>query len=99
MINTDMRYYDYFTIGANTDEYGQMKMQTDASPAGKVKMAIYPSTQNVQQNILYQNAQYVGLTLDAKVDDTYIIDFNGVRLKVLYASQGRQRAVFMAKVG
>lgn len=92
------RQYDYFTIGTK-DEYGQVAMpDKDAEPTGKVTMAITLTSQNVQENINYTGANYMGLT-HAKVDDTYIIQFGEERLKVLYVNAtGRLNQVFMAKL-
>lgn len=98
MINADMRLYDYYIYSPN--EYGQTIIPEDAKPAGKVKMAIYTTSQSAQDNVLYQNAAYMALTHETGVNDTYQIDFNGERLKVLYVSpQGRLRQVFMSRVG
>lgn len=98
MINTDMRVYDFFTLGLE-DEYGQRPMPSeDAVPVGTVKMAINISSQSIQDNINYQNANYVGLT-HANVDDTYIIQYGEERLKVLYVNpKGRLKQVYMATV-
>ena len=97
MINSNMRYYDYFTFG-ELDNYGQPQLTPD--PQGKVKMSITVTSQNVQDNVLYTNASYMGLTHDKNINDSYVIDYNGTKLKVLYVSlQGRLRAVFMSKVG
>lgn len=94
MINRDMRLYNYFTLGS-VNAYGQPAVSSD--PAGQIKMAINITSQNVQDNVNYHNAQYVGLT-HAKVDDTYIIDYEGERLKVLYINaKGRLNQVFMSK--
>lgn len=98
MINPDMRFYDYYLYSEN--EYGQSVIPADAKPAGKVKMAIYTTSQSAQDNILYKNASYVALTHNPEVNDTFQIDFNGERLKVLYVSpQGRFKQVFLSKVG
>lgn len=97
MINTNFRTYDFFTFG-ELDAYGQPTLSKD--PKGKVKMAITTTSQNVQDNVLYTGASYMGLTHDKAVNDTYVIDYNGTKLKVLYvAAQGRLRAVFLSKVG
>jgi hypothetical protein len=97
MINTNMRLYDYFTFG-DRDEYGQPKLSEEVM--GAVKMAITTTSQNVQDNVLYSGASYMGLTHDKRVNDSFVIDYNGTKLKVLYVSpQGRLRAVFMAKMG
>lgn len=94
MIATDMRLYNYFTLGEQ-DEYGQQTMSNE--PVGQVKMAINVSSQSVQDNINYTGATYVGLT-HAKVDDTFVIEYGEERLKVLYVNtKGRLNQVFMAK--
>ena len=98
MINVDMKYYDYYLYEPN--EYGQTTIPENAKPAGQVKMAIYSTSQNTQDNILYKDAAYLALTHNPGVNDTYQIDFNGERLKVLYVSpQGRLRQVFLSRVG
>lgn len=95
MINTQFRQYNFFTLG-NKDEYGQDILPAkDATPAGKVTMAINLTSQSVQDNINYKGAQYMGLT-HAKVDDTYVIEYGNERLKVLYVNtSGRLNQVFM----
>jgi hypothetical protein len=91
-----MREYDFYIYQEN--EYGQTVVS--AEPTGKVKMSIYPTNQSTQDNILYKGASYVALTHNSEVNDTYQIDFNGERLKVLYVSaQGRYRQVFLSRVG
>ena len=58
-------------------------------------MAINLTSQSVQDNINYKDANYMGLT-HAKVDDTYIIQYGEERLKVLYVNPfGRLNQVFM----
>lgn len=93
MINANMRFYDYSTFGEE-NEYGQVIMSEN--PVGQVKMAINLTSQSIQDNINYKDAQYMGLTY-ANVDDTYIIHYKGERLKVLYVNpMGRLKQVFMA---
>lgn len=90
MINTSMRKYDFSTLG-NKNAYGQLVKK----PVGSIKMAISLTSQTIQDNINYKEAKYVGLTHE-KIDDTYIIDYNGVLLKVLYVNpDGRFKQVFM----
>ena len=98
MINADMRLYDYYIMGG-LDEYGQRKLPAkDAQPEGKIKMAIYTTSQSVQQNINYLSAQYVGLTA-AAMNDAYIIQYGAERLKVLYVSpHGRLKQVYLSKL-
>ena len=95
MINADMRFYNYFTLG-ELNEYGQPVISD--KPKGQVKMVILITSQTVQDNINYKDSQYVGLTY-ADVDDTYIIQYGEERLKVLYVNkQGRLNQVFMAEM-
>lgn len=95
MITRDSRYYNYFTIGKQ-DAYGQTIMPgKDSAPEGKIKMCVNIAGSAVQDNILYESCSYVGLTKD-NINDTYIIDYNGKRLKVLYINpKGRYKQVFL----
>jgi hypothetical protein len=94
MINRDMRLYNYFTLGS-VNAYGQPVVSKE--PVGQIKMAINITSQNVQDNVNYKDSQYVGLT-HANVDDTYIIEYEGERLKVLYVNlKGKLNQVFMTK--
>ena len=95
MINANMRVYDYFTFGEE-NEYGQAQLSEE--PKGQIKMAINLTSTSIQDNINYQEAQYIGLT-HAKVDDTYVIAFGNERLKVLYVNPfGRLNQVFMKTI-
>ena len=96
MIAANMRLYDYYTFGAS-NAYGQQKLSKE--PKGKVKLSIYTTTESVQANANYTNANYIGLTHDKNIDDTYVIQYGEERLKVLYTGkQGRFIQVFMAKI-
>ena len=96
MINTDMHLYDYFTFGED-DIYGQPTLSTE--PKGQIKMAINISSQATQDNILYKDCTYVGLTQDANVDDTYVIRYGKGKLKVLYINpKGRYKQVFLKEM-
>ena len=93
-----MKKYDYFLYG-DKDSYGQAQLSEEVK--GQVKMAVYVSNKNVQDNINYQNANYIGLTNDRDVDDKYVIQFGGERLKVLYivdAGSKHYRQVFMSRM-
>lgn len=97
MINVNMRQYDFYTLNG-LDAYGQAKISTEKQ--GSIKMAISISSQTIQDNIMYQGCEYVGLTHDTKVNDTYVIEYGKERLKVLYVSpQGRLKQVFMSRMG
>ena len=93
-----MRHYNFFTLGAK-NAYGQATMPAkDAAPEGTIKMAINNTSTTIQDSIKYKDCSYMGLT-QAKVDDTYIIEFNGERLKVQYTNSfGRYTQVFMKQL-
>ena len=96
MISTNMRSYDYFTYGA-PNAYGQPQLSKE--PKGKVKLSIYTTSQSVQENINYSSANYIALTHDKNINDSYVIQYGEERLKVLYTNkQGRFVQVFLAKV-
>lgn len=93
MINSDFRKYDYFTFGEDSG-YGTPTLSPQ--PVGKVKMAIYISSLATQDNILYKDATYVGLTMSADINDSCVIDYEGEKLKVLYVyPKGRYKVVYL----
>lgn len=93
MITTDMRAYDYFTFGEK-DKYGQPTVSSEVK--GTIKMAIYISSQTVQDNINYKDCSYVGLTTDKSVNDKMIIKYGNEKLKVQYINpKGRFIQVFL----
>lgn len=95
MINTAMRTYDYSTFGAK-DAYGQATNSGEV--VGTIKMAISISSQSAQDNINYQDCNYVGLTT-AELDDSYVIHYGFEKLKVLYINpHGRLKQVFLKKI-
>lgn len=95
MINTDFRAYNYFTFG-EPNEYGQATLSTE--PKGTIKIAIYVSSQAIQDNINYKNANYIGLT-QAYIDDTFVIQYGAIKLKVLYVNpQGKYKQVMLAEI-
>ena len=93
MIETSMNLYNFYLYD-DIDEYGQPTI--DGTVKGKIKMAINTTSQSVQDNINYKGAQYMGLTLDDDINDKYVIDYNGEKLKVLYVNpKGRYNQVFL----
>ena len=94
MITAKMRLYEYYTFGA-VNAYGQP--QLSAEPQGTIKMAIAVTSQSIQDNINYKNANYIALTFDRAVDDTFVIQYGTQKLKVLYTTkEGRYTQVFLA---
>ena len=93
MINADMRSYNYFTFGKE-DGYGQPQLSQEAQ--GSIKMSINIVSQTLSDNANYKRATYIGLTNDAKVNSTYVIQYGTEKLKVLYVvPKGRLKQVFM----
>ncbi len=96
MIAADMRLYDYSIFSSVEDDYGQ---SIEEVQEGKIKMAIYLVNETLNDNSLYSDAQYTGLTLDKNIDETYVINYDNSKLKVLYVSpQGRYKQVFLARM-
>lgn len=96
MINADMKLYNYFTYG-DSDGYGQAQLSTDIK--GSVKMAINTTSQSIQDNINYSNANYIGLTFDNNINDTFVIEYEDTKLKVLYVNKkGRLNQVFLGAI-
>lgn len=94
MINRDMRYYSYSTFGAN-DGYGQPML---SEPVGEIKLSVHLLNQATQDNVLYNGATYVGLTMGT-IDDSFVIHYGTKNLKVLYVNPyGRYKQVFMAEM-
>ena len=96
MIVANMRTYKYYTYGA-PNAYGQPQLSKE--PKGEIKLSIYTTSESVQANANYTNANYIGLTLDKNIDNTFVIEYGEERLKVLYTGkQGRFIQVFLAKI-
>lgn len=91
-----MKTYDYYLYDKK-DAYGQL--QISDNPVGKVKMCINITSQIIQDNINYSNAQYLGLTYDRNITDKCVIFMNHTKLKVLYVNpKGRMVQVFMSEI-
>ena len=96
MINSNIRTYNYFTYSGK-DGYGQATLS--GTVQGSIKMAIYISSQSIQDNINYQNCNYIGLTTDKSVNDKMVIQYGQEKLKVLYVNKaGRFTQVFLQKI-
>ena len=96
MINADMRIYNYYTYGEQ-DAYGQPTLSQEVQ--GTVRMAINITSQSVQDNINYKDCNYMGVTLNSAIDDTFVIQYGDQKLKVLYVNpKGRFKQVFMKEI-
>lgn len=94
MINTAMRTYNYSTLGQE-DAYGQQT--SNGAVEGTIKMAISISSQAVQDNINFENCNYVGLTM-AELDNSYVIHYGTEKLKVLYVNkEGRYNLAYLQR--
>ena len=90
-----MRDYNYYTYGEEND-YGQRLLPD--TPSGTIRASINLTSQSIQDNILYQNATYMALTLDVLTDED-VIEYGDKKLKVLYVNPyGRYNQVFMAEM-
>ncbi|MGM9543619.1 MAG: hypothetical protein ACI3T9_01415 [Romboutsia timonensis] len=93
MINTDMRTYNYFTFEEDNG-YGAPSLSSTVS--GSVKMSINTTSQATQDNILFKDASYIGLTHSGEINDKFVIQYGDEKLKVLYVqTKGRLKQVFM----
>lgn len=96
MINADMRFYDYFTFGAN-NTYGQPQLNKE--PSGSIKMAINTTSTAIQDNVRYKDATYLGLTSSSLLDDKCVIQYGNEKLKVLYiVPKGRLKQVYLKNI-
>lgn len=91
-----MRNYNFYTFGEK-DIYGQPQLSEEVQ--GSIKMSIDVVSQSITDTANYKQVTYIGLTRDAQVNDTYVIEYGEVKLKVLYVnSKGRLNQVFMAEI-
>ena len=90
-----MKTYNFYTFGA-PNAYGQPQLSKEVQ--GSIAIAIYTTSQSTQDNINYKGANYIGLT-QAEVKDTYVIEYENEKLKVLYVNpKGRYKQVFLVKI-
>lgn len=101
MINATMREYNYFLLSADTDDYGQQTLikNENGEPViqGTIKMAISEASKSVLDNILYEGTSYIGITQEKGINDHYIIEYRGHKLKVQYISEGRFISAFLGE--
>lgn len=87
-----MRNYTYQKYGEQ-DAYGQPTLGNEKY---QISMAISVISNQIGDNVLYRDAQYIGLT-KAALDDRYVIQYDEDKLKVLYVVPGRYNQVYMAR--
>lgn len=81
MISAKKREYDYYQYDA-VNGYGQPMLSEDIK--GTIKMAIFNVSKAVQDGTVYSAEEYIGLTNDKGINDTYVIQYGDIKLKVLY---------------
>ena len=96
MINNEMKYYKYYQY-KDKNKYGQLTLSNVAS--GDVKIAIFTTTESIQDNINYKDASYIGLTHSNILSDKCAIQYGDIKLKVLYIiPHGRLKQVFLKEI-
>ena len=96
MISVKMVIYKYYRYSEKLNSYGEMTLPNE--PTGEVKIAIFTTSQSIQDNINYKGATYLGLT-HSLLDDKTVIQYGDTKLKVLYINtEGRLNQVFMSEI-
>jgi hypothetical protein len=97
MISAKTREYDFYQYDA-VNGYGQPMLSEDVK--GTVKMAVFNITKAVQDGTVYSAEEYIGLTNDKNINDTYVIQYGDMKLKVLYTIDAPRLKVqvFMEKI-
>ena len=86
-----MRNYTYQKYGEQ-DAYGQPTL----GEGGTISMAISVISNQIGDNVMYRDAQYIGLT-KGSLDDKCVINYGTDKLKVLYVIPGRFNQVYMTR--
>ena len=95
MINSNMKSYNYYEY-EEANAYGQPQLSAEIK--GQFKISIYDLNKNIQDNIKYKNATFLGLTFE-NITDKCVIQYNELKLKVLYVlPRGRHKQVFMCEI-
>lgn len=87
-----MRNYTYQKYGEQ-DAYGQSTLGDEKY---QISMAISIISNQISDNVMYRDAQYIGLT-KGTLDDKCVVTYGDDRLKVLYVVPGRYNQVYMAR--
>ena len=87
-----MRNYTYQKYG-EPDSYGQPILGDEKF---QISMAISVISNQIGDNVMYRNAQYIGLTRGT-LDDKCVVTYGDDKLKVLYVISGRFNQVYMAR--
>lgn len=96
MIQSNMKLYNYYTLG-ELDEYGTT--QPGKEIKGQVKLSIFLHTKQLSDNSLYKDTQYIALTNDNDINETYLIEYDNRLLKVLYVNVlGRYKQLYLSDI-
>jgi hypothetical protein len=96
VLNIKSRFYQYYRYG-DRNAYGQPTLSN--VPSGEVKIAIFTTSQSIQDNINYKDANYIGLTMTSLLDDRCVIQYGDKKLKVLYVNpEARVKQVFLKEI-
>lgn len=89
--------YKYYKYDDNLNPYGQRQLSNE--PLGEVKIAIFTTSQSIQDNINYKEANYIGLTQSKLLDDKTVIQYGDKKLKVLYVNpEARIKQIFLKEI-
>ena len=92
-----MATYKYYKYDEKLNSYGQLTLPNE--PTGEVKIAIFTTSQSIQDNINYKDANYIGLTFSKLLDDNCVIQYGDKKLKVLYVNpEARVKQVFLKEI-
>lgn len=97
MYSVKSRFYKFYKYSDKKNTYGQLQLSNDE--AGEVKIAIFTTSQSIQDNINYKDANYMGLTFSSLLDDQCVIQYGDKKLKVLYVNpDSRLKQIFLKEI-
>ena len=85
----------YTSYTDQLDEYGQPKVDNTEK---ECLMAISVTKHSTVDSPLYIDSEYTGITMDNELNDKCIVNYNNMKLKILYILKGRFNQVFMQRI-
>ena len=85
----------YTSYTDELDEYGQPKVDNTEK---ECLMAISVTKHSPADSPLYVDSEYTGITMDNELNDKCIVNYNNMKLKILYILKGRFNQVFMQRI-
>ena len=85
----------YTSYTDELDEYGQPKVDNTEK---ECLMAISVTKHSTVDSPLYIDSEYTGITMDNELNDKCIVNYNNMKLKILYILKGRFNQVFMQRI-